>query len=329
MPKKDRNDPGKLPSQDEERGISLPDPYPDYITCPQCGELEVEVWCYETKAQCHNCGKWIDHTLEQPDHRSERKRDRHRKGLYLMRKRIPLAPEVVEPHACSIDLRLRILKGVPFFAGLDGDAVTQVNHFFRERAFYAGESICYAGDAATHLYVIASGKVKLIRHTLAGQDVVLDILKPGEFFGSLSALGDETYTDTAEAQTNCCILTIASKSFQTILNRHPAVPLKVLEIVAQRLRNTQEVVKEISVYSVERRIASTLLKLGERLGESKGRTLLIQSPLSHQDLAAMTGTTVETVSRILSQFRKEGLIQSGRQWIAIADQKQLQRIAQE
>jgi hypothetical protein len=67
MPERDRNDlqddPGKPSSHDEERGMPLPEPYPDYVPCPHCGELEVEVWCYETKAQCHNCGKWIEHTV--------------------------------------------------------------------------------------------------------------------------------------------------------------------------------------------------------------------------------------------------------------------------
>ena len=85
-----------------------------------------------------------------------------------------------------------------------------------------------AGDPAARLYVVAIGKVKLLQHTLSGQDVLLDILTPGEFFGSLSVLGDETYPDTALAQTMACILAIAADDFQAILRRYPSVTVIAL-----------------------------------------------------------------------------------------------------
>jgi CRP-like cAMP-binding protein len=189
--------------------------------------------------------------------------------------------------------------------------------------------IYLTGDPAKRLYVVAAGKVKLLRHTLKGKDVLLDILQPGEFFGSLAALGDDEYTETAQAQTDSCVLGVDSDSFRKILDLHPQVALKVLDTLAERLKSAQEMVRQLSAHSVERRIAYTLLKLGEKLGQEEEVGLLIQVPLSREDLAQMTGTSPETASRVLSQFQKDSLIESGRQWVSITDREALEAIAQE
>jgi CRP/FNR family transcriptional regulator, nitrogen oxide reductase regulator len=83
----------------------------------------------------------------------------------------------------------------------------------RERRIY------FSGDRAGHLCVVASGQVKLLRHTLAGQDVLVDVLSPGEFFGALSSLEDTTYTETAQAHTAICVLRIAAEEFRSLLAR--------------------------------------------------------------------------------------------------------------
>ncbi len=243
------------------------------------------------------------------------------------RRNTPLAAQQIEPHMCSTSLRLRILSQVPFFARLSAVETAAVNELFREHGYAAGETIYHAGDAAARLYVVASGKVKVTRPTLAGQDVLLDLLAPGEFFGSLSALRDAEYADTAQAQTACCVLGVDARDFQTILQRYPAVAMEVLRIVAERLQQAQETIRRLSATSVESRVASALLKLAEKLGEETKAGTLIQTPLSRQDLAEMTGTTTETVSRVMSHFRKAGLIRSGRRWIALTNRGKLMALA--
>lgn len=243
------------------------------------------------------------------------------------RKKSPVEPEYMEPAMCSTDLRREILQRVPFFAMLPPDAIEQINLRFRERGFAEGEPIFYAGDPAARLYVVATGKVKLMRHTLAGQDVLLDILTAGEFFGSLSLLGNEVYPDSAIAQTTVCALSVGAEAFRAILVDYPAVALAVLDITAARLREAHEAIRQISAHSVEQRIAYTLLKLAEKLGEPREEGLLIQMPLSREDLANMAGSTTESASRIVSQFQREGLIVTGRQWIAITDQGRLRELA--
>jgi CRP-like cAMP-binding protein len=235
----------------------------------------------------------------------------------------PLDTEIIEPHACTVGFRLLLLGQLPFFAALSAEQIGEINVLFHEKGFAAEEVIYTAGDVATHLCVVAAGKVKLLRHSLSGQDVLIDILTQGEFFGSLATPGEVSYLETAQAQTMCCVLVISATDFQGILHRHPAVALSVLEIVTTRLREAHETVRQLSAQPAESRIATALVKLADKLGEPRPDGILIQMPLSRQDIAQMTGTTLETASRVMSQFRKEGLIRSGRQWVTVADRTAL------
>lgn len=251
-------------------------------------------------------------------------------NVYIMtlRRKTPLQTEFTEIHQCSVDVRLSILGKLPFFDGLSQTDLGVINPYFREVGFAANELVCYAGDPAEYLFVVADGRVKLMHHTQAGKDVMLDLLTPGEFFGSLSGLGEDIYPDTAVAQTQVCILSIDKKAFVQILTRYPSVSLNVIGIMSERLRAAHERLEQLSVGTVEERIAHVLLRLGDKFGEKKqGVGLLIQAPLTRDDLAAMTGATTETASRVMSQFQKDGLIQTGRGWVAISNRKGLQEIS--
>lgn len=244
------------------------------------------------------------------------------------RRTTPLEVEAPEPAHCSLDLRLRLLAQVPFFARLSPAEVREVDRSFVDRGFQAGDLIYAAGDPAGRLYVILAGTVKLVRHTLSGQDVVLDLLSPGEFFGALSVLGDEEYPDTAHAQTGCCLISIEAADFQAIMQRYSPVALAVVDVIQARLHAAHDMIRQLSAQPVDSRIAAALLKLADRMGRPEGDRILIRAPLSRQDLADMVGTTLETASRVISQFRKAGLIESGRQWIAVVDRAELEAIAQ-
>lgn len=235
----------------------------------------------------------------------------------------PLVAENAEPRLCTLPRRLHVLAHTPFFSSLSSEEVQRISVAFYEMAFHAGQVIYVAGARAARLHIIATGKVKLMQTSAEGKNVVLDILAAGDFFGSLSSLGDERYPDTAVAHTDCCVLALTARDFHAILQQYPGVALAALQIVAARLRTMHEVVEQLNTRAIEQRIATTLLKLADKVGERKGRTLLIQMPLSRQDLAEMTGTTPETASRIMSQFRQAGLIRAGRRWVAILDPARL------
>jgi CRP-like cAMP-binding protein len=235
------------------------------------------------------------------------------------RKKSPLRLAPITPEACGVDLRLDILSRLPFFDGLSSVALEEINRLFRDHGYLAGEAIYYAGDPADALYVVAAGRVKLARHTLGGQDVLLDVLGPADFFGHLTPATGEGYPDTATALTAACVLRVGGDDFRSVLARFPSVALSLLDITARRLLESQELIRQLSADSAEQRVAHALLRLSEKLGEPSEVGTLIQMPLSREDLADMTGTTTETASRVMSHFQKQQLIQSGRQWVAITN----------
>lgn len=239
----------------------------------------------------------------------------------------PIEIEHIEPATCTFERRLEVLQHVPFFSALPLETIEAINSRFRARDFMPDEVVYFAGDPAAHLYVVAVGNVKLVRHSPSGQDVTLDVLAPGDFFGSLALLGDRHYPDTAQAQTPCCLLELDASDFKAILESHPSVTLKVLELVAGRLVDAHEVIHHLSASPVEARVAAALTRLAERFGEQRPEGLVIQMPLSRQDVAELTGMTTETVSRVMSRLRKQGVIDSGREWVSITDPDRLRDIA--
>lgn len=240
------------------------------------------------------------------------------------RRKSPVVTITTEPHHCSINLRLKILSRLPFFDGLPANAVERVSQFFVEVGYEAGDTVYTAGDPAERLFVVAEGKVKLLQHAPGGRDVLLDILTSGEFFGNLATLGVEVYPDTAQTLTPACILSIRAGDFQQVLDEHPKLALKALALMAGRLNAANQRVLQLSAIPVDQRIAVTLLALAKKIGRPHEVGLLIDTPLSRDDLAQMTNATPETVSRVMSQYQSEDIIKSGRQWVAIANREALE-----
>ena len=234
----------------------------------------------------------------------------------------------IESRSCTLELRLHLLARLPFFAELTADDIARISQDFHERSFSEGQTIYTGGEPARWLYVVAAGQVKLLRPMPSGQNVLLDILGQGDFFGSLSTLGDRVYPDSAEALTTCCVLAVDAAAFHQILQRYPAAALTTLGIVSERLRTAHDLIEGLSGHDVEQRIAMTLLRLAARAGERREGMLVIQLPLSRQDLADMVGTTRETASRVISQLDRDGVIHSGRGWIGLIDLDQLAAIAE-
>ena len=247
----------------------------------------------------------------------------------MPRPKSPVRHEWVDSAVCSLEYRLKIIGRLPFFRHLCPEIILEINRLFEDREIVAGQTIYCEGDPAEYLYIVTTGKVKLLRNTSMGREVLLDILQSGEDFGNVAHLNKKGYSESAVAHTSGCILRISAKNFETILVQHPDVTLKVLDAVGKRLEESQEVIKQLSTFSIEARIAAVLIRLAEKLGERKQKGVLIQLPFSRRDLAAMTGTTVETVSRMMSHFSAIGWISTGRKWVAINNLHALEQLAKE
>jgi CRP-like cAMP-binding protein len=243
------------------------------------------------------------------------------------RRKSPVNIISTEVHHCSMDLRLKILGRLPFFIDLNPSELMMINQRFNSLGFKKDEFIYYSGDPAERMFVVAEGKIKLFQPGFERRNVLLNILLEGDLFGNLTVFGSSTYTDTAQSLTSSCILSISSQSFGEILKEFPSLAIKSLQVMEKRLIAANKRVFEISTLPAEKRIVVTLLTLVEKVGKQTNQGVLIDAPISREDLAEMTATTPETVSRVMSQFQSSGVIESGRKWISIVDWDAFQQLA--
>jgi CRP-like cAMP-binding protein len=219
---------------------------------------------------------------------------------------------------------MKVLGQVPLFAGLTHDELVDVERRMVSLSWAQDDPICSAGERAEHVYVLAAGRAKSSRLAANGQEIVVDLLAPGDLFGGMSTHAHATYPETVRALTTTCALRMTVRAFRDVLTEHPPVALRVIDDTTALLAQARRDVTEQSTATVAQRVATTLLRLADTFGQDgvSGDTL-IQLPLTRTDLAGMTGSTPESVSRAMSRLRQDGIIDSGRRWTAILDRDRL------
>lgn len=224
--------------------------------------------------------------------------------------------------------RRDILQALPFFAGLSERDWEKVVDLFSERQYRKDDYIFLEGEAPEALYVIRTGKVKVLRHSTDGKDVVLRVCGPGNLLGTVAVFDGGGYPGTAQVIEDCSVLAISRNDCLTLVNRYPVFALAVIADLGTRLRSSAEQIRSLAVERVEQRIARVLLKLAESAGSDSPEGRVIEMPLTRQDVADMTGTTVETAIRVMSKFRRQELIKTRRGRVVLVDIPTLQEIAE-
>lgn len=181
--------------------------------------------------------------------------------------------------------------------------------------------IYYEGDLTAGIYLIISGKVKAIKLSSDGRELLTGMYGPEEYLGIQALLSNESYNETAEAVEDTTICLIPKDIVEQILNKYADVGRQFIKILSNNLIEKEEQLLQLAYYSVRKRMAQTLLKLASQ-AESNNTTLRI----SREDLAAMAGMATETVSRTLSDFKEEGIIEKKGSNIDILDLPKLQKM---
>lgn len=209
---------------------------------------------------------------------------------------------------------------VPIFSNLTKEEMLEVAKITSEKVYGKNEMIYMAGDKGEKLYVIHSGKVKITRFTESGKEQVIRILGPGEFMGELSLFSHLSLKDNAEVLTKTVVCMIDGKSLKELMKKYPAIAFKVMEELSERLESTEDLIENISLYSVERRISQSLIKLAGGKDE-------ITLKMSKRDWASHLGMSQETLSRRLTVFQEAGLIKLiGHRKIIILNKEALEEI---
>ena len=224
---------------------------------------------------------------------------------------------------------IALLEGSTLFHGLTAKALQEVAAAARLRRVRTGSIFFSQGEPAVVLYVLVEGRVKFTQVTPEGHQVLLRVIGPGETFGAVAALGDAFHPATAEAHAPCAALGWDSDVINNLMERFPRIALNALRFLAGRLQEFQDRYRELSTERVERRIAHALLRLATQIGRPLEGGVLLDLTLSRQDIAEMTGTTLFTVSRTLSGWEGQGIVESGRERVLIRDQEALLKIAED
>ncbi|MDO5719721.1 MAG: Crp/Fnr family transcriptional regulator [Actinomycetaceae bacterium] len=240
----------------------------------------------------------------------------------------PSATQCAHASHCPRPVRLEVLARTPLFHGM-GDILSNVEKRMRAQAWATGEYLYMEGDRAHDLFVLASGSAKVIKTTVDGVETIFEILGPGDLFGGLSNLGIAHYSESVQTLEPTCALRIGSSDFRRLLADYPQVAVRAFDEVTTQLLDARGIFKKTSTGTVRERVAYALLRLAGKFGEQQSTALVIHVPLSRSEIAAMTGSTTESVSRVMSQMRRDGIIGPGRKQISIVKLSQLQELAQE
>jgi CRP-like cAMP-binding protein len=186
------------------------------------------------------------------------------------------------------------------------------------------------GDPATHAYVLVEGRVKMIQITPNGQQITMRIMTPGQTYGGIALLNPRAgYPATAQAVENSTALAWDTAHLRELVEKDPAISLNVMSLMHGYISELQERQKALVTDRVEQRIARILLKLANQSGKKIDEGVLIDLPITRQDIAEMSGTTLFTVSRTLNEWERSGLLEIGRERVVIRDPHGLVSISDE
>jgi len=216
-----------------------------------------------------------------------------------------------------------LVAHLPLFAGLGPEELGEILREARSVRYPQHSAVFEQGEDAHSFFVLLHGHVRASKTTPAGEQVVVRYVAPGETFGVATAIGLQRYPATATAVDDSVALVWPSAAWPRLVERFPGLATNTLQTVGSRLQETHTRVIEISTQQVEQRIAHALLRLAKQSGRKVEHGVEIDFPISRQDIAQMTGTTLHTVSRTLSGWEQRGLIESGRQRIVLREPHQL------
>jgi CRP-like cAMP-binding protein len=220
------------------------------------------------------------------------------------------------------------LGGSPIFAGIPARELESLARVALEEPHRARGEIFMEGDPARWFYLVRSGHVKIVRHSRAGKDVVLELLGPGEIFGGVAAIERRPYPASAQATEPTVVVKIPADPMIALAERHPTFIKEMALMIGRRLRAAHDSVASLAVDPVEARLAATLLRLANREGTRGEKGVTLPFHLTRQSLADMTGTTVETAIRILSRWLREGLLEDDGRRLVLTDRERLSALAE-
>ena len=220
------------------------------------------------------------------------------------------------------------LRANPVFVGVPAREIDALAALVLEEAHRARDYVFMEGDPPQWFYVVKSGHVKIVRHSRAGKDVVLELLGPGEVFGGVAVIEKRPYPAAAQATEASIVFKIPAEPVIALADRHPSFIREMALMIGRRLRTAHDSVESLAVDPVEARLAATMLRLAEREGRPGNDGVTLPFHLTRQSLADMSGTTVETAIRIVGRWVKDGRLRDDGGRLVLGDLEGLRQLTQ-
>ena len=193
-----------------------------------------------------------------------------------------------------------LIAKLPAFAELSGEDLDAILASARSSRYPKDTEVFGQDEEATSFFLLLSGHIRVVRTTPDGHQLIARYINEGEVFGIAIAMGRTTYPASAVAAVDCVVLSWPNSAWPELQSRVPAFGTSAYQTIGARLQETQARVVEMSTQQVEQRIASAVLRLVSQSGRKTAEGIEIDFPITRQDIAEMTGSTLHTVSRLLS-----------------------------
>ncbi len=183
--------------------------------------------------------------------------------------------------------------------------LSQVHELMEIRNYHDGTTIFFQGDKGEGVYFLQVGKIKAIKSSLEGNEQILEILQPGDIFGEVVLFGITEYPATTIAIGEVKVNFLSRERFKKYFNENPQIGWGMLKVMALKLKRAQHKIKNLGLRDTKGRVATLLIDLLFEFGDSQEK---IKLDINRQEMASFIGTSRETVSRTLSEFKSEGII---------------------
>ena len=207
----------------------------------------------------------------------------------------------------------------------ESKGIEQLSHLStdrKEKKFKRKEAIYREGDYANYLYFLIKGKVKCMKTDTYGKEFVTEVIGPQAFFGYMTLLEDQEYHESAIAMEDTEVAIIPKADFKSLIEKNRDVAMRFIKMLSGNVREKEEQLLQMAYSPVRERVADTLLKLAKLNANETNQIEVLR-----EDLASMVGTAKESLIRMLSEMKKDGIIEiSGRQ-ITLLDTNELKRIS--
>lgn len=217
----------------------------------------------------------------------------------------------------------RLLTGIPPFGRLSPEQIREILDRARHRRWDAGRAVFREGEPAERFFLLLDGAIRVVRTTEDGEQVVPLHIPPGQLFGIAPALRRDTYPATALAAAECFTLSWPAHLWHDFAERYDGFATETWRQISERMQELHARIEDLATRAVERRVAAAILRMVNQSGRKVESGIEIAFPITRAIISDMTGTTLHTVSRLMSAWEREGIVSSARRRVTVTDPHRL------